>query len=82
MGPREAARRLLTPITPGAKRAVVSLFALTWLLAGANLLFTVHQVAANDRKFCAVVAGLAGAASARQRDWHERFAALSRDLGC
>ena len=90
MGPREAARRLLTPITPGAKRAVVSLFALTWLLAGANLLFTVHQVAANDRKFCAVVTGLAaapappaaGAASARQRDWHERFAALSRDLGC
>jgi len=41
---RAAVKRLLAwmaPITPGARRAVVVLFMLTFLLAGASMLFTV-----------------------------------------
>lgn len=41
---RAALKRLLAwmaPITPGARRAVVVLFAMTFLLAGASILFTV-----------------------------------------
>lgn len=37
-------RRLLTPITPGAKRSVVVLFVLTLALSGANLFWTSNQV--------------------------------------
>lgn len=88
------ARRLLTPITPGAKRSVVILFVLMLLLAGTNLLFTVHQVAANDRKFCQVVTGFtavpvprpaspaANPSRERQYEWYQRFTRLGQDLGC
>lgn len=62
--------RLLTPITPGAKRAFVALSVLTLLLAGASMLFTVQyyraeqaaqraQGAALERKLCTTLGRLA-----------------------
>lgn len=39
---RRFAAWLLTPITPGARRAVVFLFVLTLALAAADLLYSVH----------------------------------------
>lgn len=51
----EGARRLLewalTPITPGARRAVVFLFAFTLAVAIVNLLWTAHQVGADDARW-------------------------------
>lgn len=85
---------MLTPITPGAKRSVVILFVLTLVLAGANLLFTTHEVSANDHKFCQVVTGVTSVPVTRppdpaanpsrenQWEWYERFVQLGRDLGC
>jgi len=78
-----AARRwlvwLLTPITPGARRAVVFLFLLTLALAGANLLWTAHETAADDthwhqaivtddHKFCAVIGGMTSLPVSRPAD--------------
>lgn len=88
------ARQLLTPITPGAKRSVVILFVLMLLLAGTNLLFTVHQVAANDRKFCQVITGVtavpvprppdaaANPSREKQFELYEKFVRLGEGLGC
>lgn len=90
----ELARRLLTPITPGAARAVVMLFVLSFLLAAASMLFTVYEVSASDHKFCAVVSGFtavrvpapadpkADPSRERQYEWYQRFVRLGRDLGC
>jgi hypothetical protein len=51
-------------MTPGARRAVVYLFALSLLLGGLNLLFTareVNQLRAATRSACQFAADLAGA---------------------
>jgi hypothetical protein len=98
---RYAARRAaailqaaLGDMTSGARRAIVILFVLTFALAAANLYFTTHQVASNDRKFCQVITGFTStpvarpanprANPSRERDylWYERFVRLGRDLGC
>ena len=61
---------LLTPISPGAKRAVVILFTLTMAIGAVNLLFTVEyyktvqanerrQGAAFEQKLCATLSRLA-----------------------
>lgn len=90
----ELARRLLTPITPGAARAVVMLFALSFLLAAASMLFTVYEVSSSDHKFCQVVDGFVSVPVAKpadpkanpsrenQYEWYERFLVLGRSLGC
>lgn len=60
---------LLTPITPGARRAVVMLFLLTVALAAANLFWTAHEVkvsaaaerrqaAAEQAKWCSLIVTL------------------------
>lgn len=81
-------------ITKGAKRAVVVLFVLSFLLAGTSMLFTVWEVRTSDHKFCDVVHGVtavpaqrpaapaAHPAQERQYEWYRRFAALGRSLGC
>lgn len=83
--------RALTPITPGAKRAVVVLFLLTVALAGVNLLWTSHAVDANNRKWCALMITIDRAnAAAPKRPAPGTFTAeftgeitqLSRSLGC
>lgn len=74
--------------------AFVVLAVLALALAGASILFTVHYVGANDRKFCDVVTGFTAVPVAKPSDpaanpsraddyeWYERFAALGRSLGC
>lgn len=63
--------RLLTPITPGAKRAVVTLFVLSLMLNGANLLWTAHEVhsatAAQHAQAAAQQRAQAAAQAAAQR---------------
>lgn len=61
--PRLAAR-ILVPITPGARRAVVTLFILSLLLAGTNLFFTssqVHRLQAAVQASCQFAADLGSA---------------------
>lgn len=48
-------RALYAPITPGAARSVVALFALTVVLSGANLLFTSYQVNREAHQWCATL---------------------------
>lgn len=69
--------------------AVVSL-----ALAAANVAFTVHQVSANDQKFCQVITGFtavpvpkpadpaANPSREQSYEWYLRFADLGRSLGC
>jgi hypothetical protein len=81
-------------ITKGAKRAVIVLFVLSFLLAGTSMMFTVYWVSSSDHKFCQVIQGVTAvpvkkpanpsAAPVResQYEWHQKFAALGRSLGC
>lgn len=74
--------------------AFVVLAALALLLSAGNLLFTVHEVSANNHKFCQVVAGVtavplpkpanpaANPSRENQYEWYERFVSLGRSLGC
>lgn len=74
--------------------AFVALAVLALALSGACLLFTVHYVGANDRKFCDVITGFTVTPVQRPADpaanpsremsweWYERFVRLGRGLGC
>lgn len=84
----------LTPITPGARRSVVTLFALTLALAGANLLFTTWQVTSTGHKFCQVVSSVTAVpvqappdprsnpSREKQYELYREFVWLGRSLGC
>jgi hypothetical protein len=74
--------------------AFVALAAMSVLLAGLSMLFTVRYVDGSDRKFCQVITGVTAVPVPRPSDpsanpsreqayeWYERFAVLGRSLGC
>lgn len=74
--------------------AFVALAVLTLVMTAVAIVFTVHAIAANDRKFCDVMNAFtatpvqapaspkASPARESQFEWYERFLALGRSLGC
>jgi len=72
----------------------VVLAVLAVALAAASMLFTVHEVTSNDRKFCQVITGFTAVPVPKAADpranpsretsyeWYERFVRLGRDIGC
>lgn len=88
---RRLLRLLLTPITPGARRAVVALFVVTVALAGANLWWTAHTVGANNQKWCSLMITLDRANAAAKKppapgtftaQFVNDITGLRRGLGC
>lgn len=77
-----------TVLTRGALRSVAVLVLLALLVTGANLLWTAHEVRANDQQRCGSLTQTAAIplSSGPSRAWEARFEqvqkARARQLGC
>jgi hypothetical protein len=88
------ARRPGWYITRDTRYAVVVLFALTVAFGTVNLLFTTHDVNANNHKFCQVIEGFVATPVTKPVNpqskpaqetaymWYLRFLGLDHSLGC